>query len=119
MALLGPGEMSYLSPQTGPKRTLDRVTNGSLCVSRAAGPKEKAPGPPQGLKRLPVDAARSTSSFVRRLLCLLYSLHHPLPDLFSLIPEHLGLATDEVAVELDEFLGFFDANDFVSKVEHI
>jgi hypothetical protein len=29
--------MSYLSPQTGPKRTLDRVTNGSLWVSRAAG----------------------------------------------------------------------------------
>jgi hypothetical protein len=42
-----------------------------------------------------------------------------LSEFFSLIAEHLRLATNEVALELDEFLGFFDPNDFVGKVERI
>jgi hypothetical protein len=31
----------------------------------------------------------------------------------------LSLSTNEVALDLSEFLGFFHANDFVSKVERI
>ena len=39
---------------------------------------------------------------------LLYSLHHPLPELLGLLAEQLGLAPNEFALDLDEFLGFFD-----------
>ncbi len=41
------------------------------------------------------------------------------PEFLGLIADQLSLPTNEVALDLSEFLGFFHANDFVSKLERI
>src|SRR5215831_5437327 len=59
--------------------------------------------------------SRFCRSCLGRLFYLLYSLHHPLPELLGLVREHLSLPTNKVALDLGEFLGLFDTNDFVSR----
>jgi hypothetical protein len=61
--------------------------------------------------------SRFCHSCLGRLFYLLYPLHHPLPEPLGLVAEHLSLPTNKVALDLDEFLGLFDTNDFVSKIE--
>jgi hypothetical protein len=39
---------------------------------------------------------------------LLYPLHHPLPQFLGLIADQLSLSTNEVALDLSEFLGFMN-----------
>jgi hypothetical protein len=65
------------------------------------------------------SSARFRRSFLCRLPYVLGALHHLLSQLLGLIAEHLSLATNEVALDLSEFLRFSDTNHFVTKVERI
>ena len=49
----------------------------------------------------------------------MHSLHDPFSELFGLIPKHLSLPTDELGLDLSEFLGLSHTNELVSKVERI
>ena len=49
----------------------------------------------------------------------LLSLTADEPPPMGMLAEHLSLPTNKVALDLGEFLGLFDTNDFVSKVERI
>ena len=47
----------------------------------------------------------------------MHSLHDPFSELFGLISQHLSLPTDELGLDLSEFLGLSHTNELVSKVE--
>src|SRR5438067_10349683 len=65
----------------------------------------------------------SSGRFCRSRQCglcrVMYSLHDPFPDLFRLISQQLSLPTDELGLDLREFLWLFHTNELVSKVERI
>jgi hypothetical protein len=58
------------------------------------------------------------SSLPCGLCCVLHSPHY-LPELFGLIFQQLSLPTDELSLDLSEFLWLFHTNKLLSNVERI
>src|SRR5262249_26013821 len=63
--------------------------------------------------------SRFCCSFLRGLRYVLCSLHHLLAQLFCMVAEHLRLQTNEVGLNLREFLRFPYMDDLASTHERI